>query len=514
MFRLSSALCLAATCVRVVHAELVDVNTQPTTNLNAGQCVNNYNAGDGFDFFPEKYAVDHADLFTVEYHKTYKIITTASAGQKVVAYQCGTPKPSVPPQGWREDGVDPLFVEVPVTKVGITSQTFISWIEFLGERQSIKHLTSLDIASKVQSPCLRKIHTDGGITDVAANTPDADAALAAAQVQVTFSDAYPWPDIGNQTKMIMSAKNEDEVLEVAEYVGMISLFYNKEAKATEIHDGIESRYACVKNNVKMLNDAAISVKKDKKEIFHAKPKVLWFGYVTDDDPQTEGAWEAAKCPNYYCETVADAGGEIYDFKDVTPEAALCWFGTCYTSYFSDAQILSMASDADYIIFTQGHTEAVAEKLDMLNNIKAFQTSRGKPLGANSDRVFHVQGRGMDDWFESRMAEPDVLLEDLVAAINQAHVSRGTWADAVMEKHTPVWIVPFSQAPTSRGDVCTDIDAPHTPLADACTSLSTDEALNIVVADNSAGWRFATQAQLYSSVVFGSVAVLLSHVWAV
>ena len=51
---------------------------------------------------------------------------------------------------------------------------------------------------------------------------------------------------------------EDEVLEGAEYIGMIAAVYNKEALASSTFASIKSRYECVQNNVQLMKDAAAS----------------------------------------------------------------------------------------------------------------------------------------------------------------------------------------------------------------------------------------------------------------
>jgi len=186
-------------------------------------------------------------------------------------------------------------------------------------------------------------------------------------------------------------------------------------------------------------------------------KVLWFSWV--GVPGGGGnAWDAGKCPNYYCETITDAGGQLIDYNGVT-KSAVMWGSY---SYYNDAEILSLAKDADYaIVSSYGHGE---DKTNfdkpgikaVLDQIKAFQFdhSPGYP------RVFDTLGFGADDWFESRVAEPDVLLEDVVAAI--------WWSpDAT---HTGVWIKPRDVASKTKAACPNPASTEMTLQADTCSAM--------------------------------------------
>ena len=120
------------------------------TPRHATVSVEDYDEADGYDFFPEKFSPNFSEYFESEftvppfirptlipdghpppprrcpvtYMETYKYITNSYSGQTVVAYQCGTPKPNITAD---------LIVEVPITRAGFTTTTYIPWIELLGE---------------------------------------------------------------------------------------------------------------------------------------------------------------------------------------------------------------------------------------------------------------------------------------------------------------------------------------------------------------------------------------------
>jgi hypothetical protein len=483
----------------------IQVNEQPTTNLKAGECVSNYDAAKGYDFFPDKFTPSNADHFTVDYKLTYKVITvTHGTGQTVVAYQCGTPKPTVPAAD--------LYVSVPVTKVAITSSTYIPWIELLGERATIKHYTSSFLF--VSSPCLKKLHSDGSIT----TGSFMDTATVKQQKIKTAIDSVH-TDIDNTLNSVTFANTgstdyramqmtdtaEDEVLETAEYVGLISFFYNQEAKATAVFSSIKTRYTCVKDNVETMKAASKtdSAKKEAKKYtvganINSKdyqqydstpPKVLWVSYAKPSSGTLDG-WSVGTCPNYYCEVIADAGGKMIEYLPDVPASVTLWM---FKGYHSDAELLSKATDADYVIFTGGYSLAIENNKTepVFDKIKAF-----KETTPSHPRIFYTDGLGGNDWFESRIAEPDVLLEDIVTAIWPT-----SWSSATMTAHTPVWVVPVTQAAGNRG-TCTDVKAPLKLQADACADLTPDSALAVIV-KNSA-FSAGTAGRLRTACVVGSI----------
>jgi hypothetical protein len=512
-------ICLALALPHVVLAVDVAVDSEPTANLKSGQCVSNYDANDGYDFFPEKYVPSNADLFSIQYHLTYKVITHTDADgavvQQVVAYQCGTTKPTV--------ANTDMYVSIPVTKVAITSSTYVPWIELLGARTTIKHYTST--FDYVSSPCLIELYDDGLITagegadgyldDNYVNW-DPDQTKVNDKLETALGDDSSGTDEALNTVTFANTGSalyrafhladtaEDEVFEKAEYVGLISALYNEESKASDAFDSITSRYNCVKNNVQTIKDAtqtAWALKQAAKygeygpsvtlhETFQSTPpKVLWASFVKAYDGL---GWAVGTCPNYYCETIADAGGEMIEYVDsdgVAMPPTVTLYGT-WTSYYTDEDLLSLATDADYVILYGGYQDAIDEgkQSAVFDKIKAFKHSHDK-----HPRVFYTGGLGSNDWFESVTAEPDVLLEDIVTAIWPT-----TWTSAAMASHTPVWIVPVTQAEGSRGP-CTDVDAPLELQANECTALTAASATELLVTavedfeqetDNTSGVRVA------------------------
>ena len=74
----------------------------PGSNLTTG-CVESFDAA--ADYFPDKAAIEDAVNFTVEYRRSYKVVTVkeAYAGgppERYVLVQCGAPAPSAARASW------------------------------------------------------------------------------------------------------------------------------------------------------------------------------------------------------------------------------------------------------------------------------------------------------------------------------------------------------------------------------------------------------------------------------
>ena len=44
-----------------------------------------------------------------------------------------------------------------------------------------------------------------------------------------------------------------------------------------------------------------------------KPRVLWVYY--SEDSSGNGGWSVGSCPNYYCEVIGDAGGNMIEYNE-------------------------------------------------------------------------------------------------------------------------------------------------------------------------------------------------------
>eukprot|EP00939_MAST-03C_sp_MAST-3C-sp1_P000581 g581.t1 len=391
---------------------------------------------DHVDYFPQKLTQTYADTFSVTYHKHYKVINvTANPGAPLVLYQCGTPRPNL-----NDTYPSATYIQIPIKRVMVASSTFIPWIEFLGERRSIVAVSQI---STVSSPCVRKRFDEADdlidVYDTATWSVDS-ARLDTASVDVAFCSAgWGCPlSSPNVISVPVRAQQETSVLAEAEHVEFFSLFYNREQAAMDVVDNIARRFTCVETHVPSQS---------------VRPTVLWANYYY--------GWYVGSCPNYYCELVQAAGGDlITNFTTGSgPYGAL-----------TDSEFISAAEDADIFLYTgqnywtadsYGHPSirvGNSNKTNVLERIRAFQNGR----------VYDTLGNGNKDWFESRIAEPDVVLQDLLDIF---------YPHALAHTHDRVWwrrIEPENSVePIGESETCANVSAPLTlKVTGTCAELTT------------------------------------------
>ena len=341
-------------------------------------------------------------------------MTNSFTGASVVAYQCGTPQPDV-------SGAT-AYVSVPITASAVTSTTHIPWVELLGERKSLVAYTS-DF-SYVSSACLNDMYEDGVTVQAYAGWARDDAMLADLSVDVTFADSW---SASAYNAVVLTPEQETTVLGSMEYIKLFGFFFNREAKANELATEIAWRYECTAANVIAAHETT--------------PKVL-LAYLSTDGSGNSG-WVVGSCPNYYCETIEAAGGEMIT-TDITG-SALVW---SYYYYLNNSEFLSVARDADvWLVPGVNFTETLAAERETVSQIKAF----------TNNQVYDSMNRGSNDWYESRIAAPEAFLEDVVAILHPD----------VEPDHEMVWFREAHAAPAGLNDTCVRYGQRQPLISDSC-----------------------------------------------
>merc|ERR1711994_581328 len=158
-------------------------------------------------------------------------------------------------------------------------------------------------------------------------------------------------------------------------------------------------------------------------ILYAK-KVLW-GYYYD-------GWYVGYCPNYYCSFIKDAGGTMI----MAPSS----------SKLNDTEFIALTANADIWFYASNNWNVIVEgpnnKSMVLQQIKAY----------NLRNVFDYTLGGSENWFEARMAEPDLVLLDMIKVI----------LPLIRLDHTRIWWRNVtSENPGSKpsANKCTDVSKP-------------------------------------------------------
>eukprot|EP00429_Kryptoperidinium_foliaceum_P031873 CAMPEP_0176143894 /NCGR_PEP_ID=MMETSP0120_2-20121206/73246_1 /TAXON_ID=160619 /ORGANISM="Kryptoperidinium foliaceum, Strain CCMP 1326" /LENGTH=448 /DNA_ID=CAMNT_0017480225 /DNA_START=18 /DNA_END=1364 /DNA_ORIENTATION=- len=377
------------------------------------------------DYFPDKVAPENSLHWSVEYYKTYKVVTNEAASEKYILYQCGTQPPSL-------DGEFAGSYAVPLDEAGVLFTTQLPFLEILGARGKIGAF--LGSASWVSSPCVSDLLDEGLIEEV----PDPyNVTMIDSQSleRPSFVGHVGGTELNKEIRI--SVSEEDENLAAFEWIKFYSLFFNLEAKANEIFDATKSRYNCAEENAALL-----ACDNEKR------PVVLWGSYSTYC-----GGWDVATCPNYYCEFAENCQADILHSED----QGSYYSELCYRNYMTTEEFVAFGKDADIWIYpSPDFDNAFADFGDVLSDFVSVQ----------NEQVYDTEGSGANTWFEQRLSEPDVVLQDFCNVVGRENLS-------VPTPHERSWFRNvFTESVGSLGQ-CEDPEAPLVPKASECFALPSD-----------------------------------------
>eukprot|EP01043_Picozoa_sp_COSAG02_P001566 COSAG02_NODE_33_length_50286_cov_83.550760_33_plen_398_part_00 len=363
-----------------------------TLGTGSQACVPEGEFDPDFDYFPVKLASDYATGWEVTYYKSYKVIDVGS--DKIIAYQCGTPEPAASDPG--VDGATST-VQIPFETVTLMSTTYIPFFELVGYRQAIKGVSGTDAVS---SPCLRDAIAAGDVSNIGSeNWAPSISDINAVGADAVF--AGPSATLAGVEGAIIPVAETGEATAIggAEWLEYVALFLNAEVAATAHISAVKSRI-----------DAAERAVQDALAEGGSRQSILWVS-------EYDGTLYPGTCPNYYCDLVEKAGGNIIDLSDIGDPAA--WGGITNFSAFYQA-----AAEADVWVYpSQNWDTQESMAIDSLAQLPAVQTNRTYDIMGNN-RCVDGDCATANDWFESRLPEPDVLLEDLINIITpKAHPVR-------------------------------------------------------------------------------------------
>ncbi|KAJ3167545.1 hypothetical protein HK101_011746 [Irineochytrium annulatum] len=367
----------------------------PLSNLMNGACVTAYDAT--VDYFPAKVRqADSTSMMLYTYHNSYKVLNDTLNNQVIVAYQCGTPKPS------GLSFTPNVTIEVPAKDVTIADMTSVTYLELLGQRQAIKYTTDVGVAGYIVSPCIQAEIAANLTTapqDVSALTLDKQLALLNS-TSVTFS--YPG---GNATKannsVVFTVTSDNASFHHSEYLHFIGFFFNEEENANNLTAIIAQNYQCLASEAQTVGSKLPAV------------QVATISYSAPSSFNGNTASYSYQIPlgNY-----SDAGG-VPVAPPADAKATKTAKGVTYT-LTSQSALLSLIADADIILdMTFADT----------GNITSFYSSFGlSDSDASKYKFIHnkqvwsfdrrVSSQGATESFEAAIPEEHVVLADYIAMI--------------------------------------------------------------------------------------------------
>ena len=348
-------------------------------NLTRG-CVRGFDAST--DYFPDRAVIEDAKTFTVEYHRSYKVVTVKEpvAGgppERYVLVQCGTP---VPPLAGPDAGAQ--VVTVPIRSLFAFSS---SHVPLLVDLDRIDVLTGVSSLSLVDNPQVRARAAVHGIVEFAktslvvdverviAAKPDLLMTSGASNAALAVVRRAGIPVVANTEWL------EPTPLGRAEWLKFMALFLNEEKRAQSLHEGTRARYDALRMKATALPEST-------------KPLVM-------TGRSTRGTFIIAGGQSYVAAFIHDAGGR-YVWSDNS--------ATGIVSVDIEAQ-LARASSADVWINGGGWKSLTAMVQDepRYGALKAYQ--RGEVWVY--ERPQNAAG-GNDYWTRS-ITHPDLVLADLL-----------------------------------------------------------------------------------------------------
>lgn len=380
--------------------------------------------------FPEDYQLigddqqnlgDHITItsargFSVEYFNTYKVVTDSIANLTYVLVQCGA---APPPQDKIPAGA--TVFQIPLTSISATETIPYAYLEVLGLQDRVSSVSSF-----VTSSCGQALVECGKVAPDLYSLDSTNATqMNAAFDENAVDAALTSSPIADTATLVFSGASDPGILNRAEWLKFLGLFFNRERAASDTFNAIKAEYERVK---------ASTAAKTSQEGTMAKPLVAWvqaFSYDPDE------SFILSFAP-YKAELTEDAGGRMLDYDTIKAIP-----GVTVNSYTEDdlefkyngegagfdskeealAALLEATQDVDVAIdetYTFAPRDYDLKALLEGYGIDGITEESPKFLQDDGKNVFRFDGRLSStdgiDWYEAAVVRADRALKDLVQAL--------------------------------------------------------------------------------------------------
>ncbi len=368
---------VAALCSVIAAAPTLE-SRAPASNLTTG-CVEKFDAS--ADYFPDKVAVEDAANFSVEYRRSYKVVTVKEAyaggpAERYVLVQCGVPAP-------RLEGVlaGAQIATVPIASLYSASTTHLPLLvdlqrlDVLTGVSQLKHLAGDEILKRAASGQVREFAPISTIDSelVVSQRPGLLMTGGATSAALAVIRSAGIPVVANNEWL------EPTALARAEWLKYMALFLNEERAAQQLYSEMKGRY-------KGLSGRAMAVPEDRK------PTIM-------TGRGTRGDFVIAGGRSYVAALIKDAGGR-YVWADNIAEGS--------ATIDLEAQI-RRAGNAD-IWINGGGWPSLASMVKDEPRYGEFQAYRTGQVWVYERRLTPTGG---NDYWTRAVSHPDLVLADLI-----------------------------------------------------------------------------------------------------
>jgi len=346
---------------------------QPVSQVDA-ECVQNYRSD--VDYFPNKVTLTDAQGFTVTYHRHYKIVSVnrpwrdAKTQFQYVLVQCGTPTP----EGFKPEQI----VQIPVRSVVALSTTHFVPLQRLGVLDRLvgisqfKDVTTPAVNEKIQANQLVEVGSISNLNleKVLERSPDLVTTFGTGDLQ---RDAHPKLLEAGLKVAIVAEYMESTPLGQAEWIKFLAPFFNREAEAERVFADVRQRYQAIAAKAKNVT---------------TQPTVF------------SGFDRKGRGDSYVAQFIQDAGAQYLWADAKTPGSVQLNF----------EQVYDRAAQAQYWIVNAHNLKTRTEIVAADPRYQNFAALRSGNVFSPTARV---NAQGGNDYWQSGIANPDVILADLV-----------------------------------------------------------------------------------------------------
>lgn len=330
-------------------------------------------------------SLQYAEGFRVDYFDGYKVATVLAPGtgeRDTLRYVL------VSRGGKSPDGYEGApRIRIPVRSLITTSTTHLPHIEKLGEIQS---LVAVDNVEFVNSEAVRQRFAAGKIAEVGRGRSIDMERVLVLRPELVIIDAASQDNAFHSLQqagvaaVVNAAYAEPTLLGRVEWLKFMGAFFDKEAMAAAQFDSIAARYNA-------LGSLTGNVpRQEKPTVFVGS---LW-----------RGTWFMSGGKSYPAQLLEDAGANYLWGDNESRRSLSLDFEAVY----------EMAHNADFWITMRNEWRSIDNVVaedERYGQFKAFRT--GNVFNANA----RLNANGGNDYWETGLIEPDVLLADIIKILH-------------------------------------------------------------------------------------------------